>query len=201
MVAAAPVTHQRGPIMSLSALISAGESIHKIADYLDQLPADARLNETMALGRAEQSKLWTLAAQAAPLTLDHFVPASTADRTEVIHHGRNTLPSSPASRSASLAPSTAASASSASTKVRRAPSSDPAASSPSPPREMRPGQSVAPSSSTTSRSPMAPSPTLGPRWSPTPAACSISSTVTPATSCAGSPAMSPLATPGRTSLR
>ena len=78
--------------MSLSALIAAGESIHKIADYLDQLPADARLNETMALGRAEQSKLWTLSAEAAPLTLDHFVPASTADRTEVIHHGRNTLP-------------------------------------------------------------------------------------------------------------
>jgi hypothetical protein len=78
--------------MSLSALISAGDSIHKIADYLDKLPADARLNETMALGRAEQSKLWTLSAEAAPLTLDHFVPASTADRTEVIHHGRNTLP-------------------------------------------------------------------------------------------------------------
>lgn len=78
--------------MSLSALISAGESIQKIADYLDQLPADARLNETMALGRAEQSKLWTLAASAEPLTLDHFVPASTPDRTEVIHHGRNTLP-------------------------------------------------------------------------------------------------------------
>jgi hypothetical protein len=78
--------------MSLSALISAGESIHKIADYLDQLPADARLNETMALGSAAQSKLWTLAAEAAPLTLDHFVPASTADRTEVIHQGRNTLP-------------------------------------------------------------------------------------------------------------
>jgi len=78
--------------MSLSALISAGESIHKIADYLDQLPADARLNETMALGSAAQSKLWTLAAEAAPLTLDHFVPASSADRTEVIHQGRNTLP-------------------------------------------------------------------------------------------------------------
>jgi hypothetical protein len=78
--------------MSLSALISAGESIHKIADYLDQLPADARLNESMALGSAEQSKLWTLAASAAPLTLDHFVPASSADRTEVIHQGRNTLP-------------------------------------------------------------------------------------------------------------
>lgn len=78
--------------MSLSALISAGESIHKIADYLDQLPADGRLNESMALGSAEQSKLWTLAASAAPLTLEHFVPASSADRAEVIHQGRNTLP-------------------------------------------------------------------------------------------------------------
>jgi hypothetical protein len=79
--------------MSLSQLILAPEaSIESIRSHLDALAPDTRIAEVQSLGRAPQKKLWDLAAASPAITLEHFVPAGTPHTTEVIHHGRNTLP-------------------------------------------------------------------------------------------------------------
>jgi hypothetical protein len=67
-------------------------SMDAIAAFLDGLSHDARLSQTRALGRDAQRQLYRKAAAAKPLTLLDFVPQAVAPRTEVIHHGRNTLP-------------------------------------------------------------------------------------------------------------
>lgn len=67
-------------------------SIDTIAAYLDGLGPAERLAETRTLDRSDQRRLYQKAASAAPLTLDDFVPAGVAPRTQVIHDGRNTLP-------------------------------------------------------------------------------------------------------------
>jgi hypothetical protein len=66
--------------------------VSAIAAYLDGLAHPERLAETRTLGRSEQRRLYRAAERAAPLTLDHFVPASAGARVAVHHHGRNTLP-------------------------------------------------------------------------------------------------------------
>ena len=79
--------------MTLADLIAAPDAnLAAIASHLDGLAPDTRQTQVQALGRGSQIKLWDIAAAAKPLTLDHFVPAGTPARTEVIHHGRNTLP-------------------------------------------------------------------------------------------------------------
>jgi hypothetical protein len=65
--------------------------IPAVAAFLDGLSHDERLAETRTLGRNEQRRLFR-AAGVRDLSLDHFVGADVAPRTEVIHHGRNTLP-------------------------------------------------------------------------------------------------------------
>jgi hypothetical protein len=66
--------------------------IDAIAAFLDGLTHDARLAETRTLNRDAQRRLYQKAVQARPLTLVDFVPQSVSSRTEVIHHGKNTLP-------------------------------------------------------------------------------------------------------------
>lgn len=78
--------------MSLRDRIHDDSTIDAIGAYLDGLSAAERLAETRTLGRADQRKLYEKAANAAPLTLEDFVPAETPARVEVIHDGRNTLP-------------------------------------------------------------------------------------------------------------
>src|SRR5262249_25046479 len=62
-----------------------------IAAYLDGLSHAERLAETRTLDRSAQRRLYR-AAGTGDLTLDHFVEPDVRPRTEVIHHGRNTLP-------------------------------------------------------------------------------------------------------------
>ena len=79
--------------MSLSELIASPDApIATIAAYLDGLDHATRLGEVQGLGRSQQIALWDKAAAAPPITLEHFVPAHVPPLTEVIHHGRNTLP-------------------------------------------------------------------------------------------------------------
>lgn len=66
--------------------------ISDIATYLDELSAEARADEVLELSRGAQIALWERAAESPPITLEHFVPAGTPPLTEVIHEGRNTLP-------------------------------------------------------------------------------------------------------------
>jgi len=60
--------------------------------YLDGLDHAARLEAIKHLGGREQSRLFEAAKGFKPITLEDFVPPGTAPLTEVIHHGRNTLP-------------------------------------------------------------------------------------------------------------
>jgi hypothetical protein len=66
--------------------------VDAIAAFLDGLSHEARLAQTRALGRDAQRQLYKKAAAAKPLTLLDFVPPGVPSRTEVIHHGKNTLP-------------------------------------------------------------------------------------------------------------
>ena len=79
--------------MKLASLVAAPFGNHRqIAEYLDGLDHSARVGEMQSLGRSPQRRLWEKAADNAPITLEHFVPAAVGPLTEVIHEGRNTLP-------------------------------------------------------------------------------------------------------------
>ncbi|MCB9664414.1 MAG: hypothetical protein H6732_09885 [Alphaproteobacteria bacterium] len=67
-------------------------SVAEIAAWLDGMGHPQRLEAMSTTTKAEQKRLWELAAASAPITAEHFVPASVGTRREVIHHGRNTLP-------------------------------------------------------------------------------------------------------------
>lgn len=66
--------------------------IEQIRDHLDALDAAQRVDQMFALTRAEQRRLFELAAESEPLTLDSFVPPSVGDGAQVRHRGRNSLP-------------------------------------------------------------------------------------------------------------
>jgi hypothetical protein len=79
--------------MSLKELLDdKGVGIAEIGAWLDGLDHDARKAAAFTLDRAGQRALYERAAKGPAITLEHFVPDGVADRTEVIHHGRNTLP-------------------------------------------------------------------------------------------------------------
>lgn len=63
-----------------------------LAAWLDGMDHAGRMAALASSTKAQQSRLWDLAADAAPIDLEHFVPSTVPDQTEVIHHGRNTLP-------------------------------------------------------------------------------------------------------------
>ena len=67
-------------------------TIGDLARHLDGLDHAGRMEAMGSTSKAEQKRLWDLAADAAPITLEHFVPEGVPARREVIHHGRNTLP-------------------------------------------------------------------------------------------------------------
>lgn len=79
--------------MSLKAMLDdANTGIDEIAAWLDGLDHAARKDAVFSLDRAGQRALYERAARSPAITLDHFVPEGVADRAQVIHHGRNTLP-------------------------------------------------------------------------------------------------------------
>jgi hypothetical protein len=78
--------------MSLSSLIAGRAHHEEIASYLDRLSAARRKDESLSLSRQQQRLLFGLVSSAPPITLEHFVPESVGERTEVIHYGRNTIP-------------------------------------------------------------------------------------------------------------
>lgn len=79
--------------MALNELITGADTtIRDIANYLDGLSHDERMNETMALDRTAQRRLFVKASEATAIDLDHFVPPSVGSLQAVRHHGKNTLP-------------------------------------------------------------------------------------------------------------
>lgn len=73
-------------------LAAASVDMLGLADYLDHLDAPARLREVRSLDKRGQVKLFEAAAGARPIDLAHFVPVGTPPLREVIHYGRNSLP-------------------------------------------------------------------------------------------------------------
>lgn len=79
--------------MNLAQMLDRSDiTLDALATWLDDLGHDGRIAAMSTSTKAQQRRLWELAADAAPLTLEDFVPADVDPVTEVIHHGRNTLP-------------------------------------------------------------------------------------------------------------
>lgn len=77
----------------LCRLIAGGLTrIEEIGIFLDNLDHADRMKGICGLKLKEMKALFERAREAEPITLDHFVPKSTADANEVIHEGLNSLP-------------------------------------------------------------------------------------------------------------
>ncbi len=63
-----------------------------LTTYLDGLDHRQRVAESRLLKGRHQSRLFEAAKSHKPITLEDFVPSSAPNLSEVIHHGRNTLP-------------------------------------------------------------------------------------------------------------
>ena len=77
---------------TLAQLIAEDKPIAEIAVHLDALTFVDCKAEAHALNRNQQRKLYQMAAASPALTFADLTPPSVPARTEVIHHGRNTLP-------------------------------------------------------------------------------------------------------------
>lgn len=79
---------------SIESFFGSGDKIDLpgLATFLDGLDHAGRVRETRKLRKAHQSRLFEAVKSAKALTLADFVPEGTPALTEVIHDGRNTLP-------------------------------------------------------------------------------------------------------------
>jgi hypothetical protein len=78
--------------MALIDLTRSEAKIQEIAAHTDSLDHATRLADLYALTSDDQRRLYEKAEDAPPLDLDYFVPPSTPDLAEVIHHGKNSQP-------------------------------------------------------------------------------------------------------------
>lgn len=79
--------------MSLDALLAdRTTTISDLEAFFDGLDHAGRMEALSRTSKSQQRRMWEIAADAPPITFEHFVPANVPDTTEVIHHGRNTLP-------------------------------------------------------------------------------------------------------------
>lgn len=83
------------PVTTLRNLLADKASIGAIAAHLDALDPLERERQANDLTGAEQRRLWDVAADAAPIELEHFVPRARGALEPVHHPGRNTIPSPP----------------------------------------------------------------------------------------------------------
>jgi hypothetical protein len=78
--------------MDIAPMISRDSMDRKeIARVLDEVAEPTRIQSLAELGRRELARLFDVAADNEPLTLDHFVPAGVGPMVEVIHEGKNSL--------------------------------------------------------------------------------------------------------------
>ena len=78
--------------MDIRQLITPKIDLHYLAHVLDGTSHAARLRAVYELGRDDQAALFEACADNEALTLEDFVPSDRAAMTEVIHHGKNSLP-------------------------------------------------------------------------------------------------------------
>ncbi len=67
-------------------------SIKEIGLFLDSLEESERLLQINLLTAKDQKRLYEKAEESEPLTLRYFVPEGVPPLTQVIHHGKNSLP-------------------------------------------------------------------------------------------------------------
>jgi hypothetical protein len=75
---------------SLARLLAQRAPSREMAAFLDGLAPDARLREVLSITGSNVGRLYDAVADAEPLTLEEFVPASTPGM--LIYEGRNSLP-------------------------------------------------------------------------------------------------------------
>lgn len=78
--------------MDVGVLLEPEVRFEELVRVLDELGFEGRLHAIREWGKATQAKLFEAAKGKHPLTMDHFVPSGTAERTPVRHHGKNSLP-------------------------------------------------------------------------------------------------------------
>lgn len=78
--------------MELRNLIETHLDLPRLAKDLDEVGHFARVWSIMQWSREDQASLFEAAKGFRPVTLDDFVPPSTAPRAEVVHRGKNSLP-------------------------------------------------------------------------------------------------------------
>ncbi len=72
--------------------------VSAIAETLDRVSSDERIDAVRTLDRTQQRRLYQKAADSPALELAHFVPEHVGPLHEVRHFGRNTLPLPPPHR-------------------------------------------------------------------------------------------------------
>jgi len=77
--------------MQISPLIAPQGDPEELTRVLDAADDASRVQAVTDLGSKELAALFEAAVHNAPLTLEHFVPASVPPLTEVIHEGKNGL--------------------------------------------------------------------------------------------------------------
>ncbi len=78
--------------MDLTVLLEPKLDLPRLATVLDGMGHHGRLHTIRGWGKARQAALFEAAKGFRPLSLEDFVPAHVPALTEVVHHGRNTLP-------------------------------------------------------------------------------------------------------------
>lgn len=67
-------------------------AVERIGEALDRMDHENRLWTVLSIKPGEQRVLWELMKDR-EISAEHFVPSGTEPLTEVIHHGKNSLPS------------------------------------------------------------------------------------------------------------
>jgi hypothetical protein len=78
--------------VDLKVLIEPKLELARLSQVLDELGHEGRLHAVRLWTPHVLATLYEALAGYRPLTLDGFVPSATPPRTEVIHHGKNSLP-------------------------------------------------------------------------------------------------------------
>ena len=67
-------------------------TVERITEALDAMSPRGRLLVLQGLSKKSMVELWKLYDDVSPVSADFFVPSGTDELTEVIHHGKNSLP-------------------------------------------------------------------------------------------------------------
>jgi hypothetical protein len=78
--------------MWLGTLLEPEIDLHRLTEVLDGLGHEGRVDTIRQWDARTQARLYEAAKGYKPLTLDFFVPPSTSPLTEIIHWGKNSLP-------------------------------------------------------------------------------------------------------------